>query len=136
MEKINTAYCAGLFEGEGNINTETSEIRDNRKISIIIKMTDREPLDMFQYMTGLGKVYGPYESGRSVNSQKIWKPHYVYKVTGYSNVQYIVCNLWSWLGPRRKEQIKLALTKYISFKSRNRQLRESYQAGGVASVPQ
>lgn len=114
------AYCAGLFEGEGNINFGVTNIKQrspSRAISLVIRMTDKEPLDLFNDLIGFGNVTGPYNNGDKN------KNIYCYKVTGYERVQFTVCQIWQWLSPRRKELIALALTDFKAFEITPRKSR-------------
>ncbi len=115
LEPEERAYCAGLFEGEGSISFTTgipllkSGERGNpyRGIQLRIEMTDREPLELFGNMMGMGTLAGPFPRNRKI-------PIYRYRVTGFEKVQYAICQLWFWLSPRRKEQISKALKSYTS----------------------
>lgn len=114
MQAEDRAYCAGLYEGEGYITfglrkrnyQDGTPGRSSRTIVLGIGMTDRYPLDLFDDVVGFGIIYGPYDKGS--NS----KPMYTYKVYGLERVQHVVCNIWYWLSPRRKDQITTAFTKY------------------------
>jgi hypothetical protein len=113
------AYCAGLYEGEGNIFSliikdklkDGTDARPYRAIKLRISMTDREPLDLFDDIMGFGRVDGPTQKG-----SKHYKPMFCYEITGFERVQFVVCQMWDWLSPRRKEQITLYFNKFKSHK--------------------
>ena len=105
LSKESRAYCAGLYEGEGSINFYKS--RGRRAIRINIQMTDRQPLELFQDFMGVGTIYGPYQRGAL-------KPIFQYQAHGFEAVQFIVCNIWSWLTERREHQIVNAFKNYTS----------------------
>jgi len=117
MEPEDRAYCAGLFEGEGNIHFSINK-RNGRKsyrnIGIEISMTDREPLDLFDDLMGFGMVYGPIDGGNTRLGTRE-KLHYRYRVSGFERVQFVICQMWFWLSPRRKIQIAEALTSFTAF---------------------
>ena len=102
------AYCAGLFEGEGNIQfVEEKGIKYNkRRIALRINMTDLSPLEMFQDLIERGVIYGPYNTGKG------YKSFWTFQVANYADVKYIADLLYAWLSPRRQKQIDEALSKY------------------------
>jgi hypothetical protein len=114
IKDINRAYCAGLFEGEGTIH---SSIRNKsggssrqRSIAISITMSDVMPLELFGDIVGAGTIRGPFSSKYGN------KLMYEYRTNKFETVQFIICNIWDWLSPRRKEQCVKAINNYTSFK--------------------
>lgn len=113
------AYCAGLFEGEGNINFSLQSHtlktgikgRPFRSLKLTIQMTDDYPIELFSYNLGIGKVTGPY-AGRTSKC----KEYYQFRVTGFQDVQYVVASIWNWLSPKRQEQIVKAMKGYLEWK--------------------
>lgn len=128
---INRAYCAGLFEGEGNIYscTRTSYKKNKkpgaliRQIKLDIGMTDLLPLELFNDIVGVGTINGPYDNKYG------YKLRYMWRTDRFEEVQFVICNIWDWLSPRRKEQIVKALTSYTSFKLTNHPMRLSKNRG-------
>jgi len=110
------AYCAGLFEGEGNIQffKQQNKLKDGsygrsfRSLQLKIEMTDKEPLIRFGESLAIGKVSGPYIKPDNRKST------YTFSVTKFEHVQYVISSIWYWLSPRRKEQISKALKSYLS----------------------
>jgi hypothetical protein len=108
------AYCAGLFEGEGNIHfsTQSRVLRDGsrgrpcRNLSLTIQMTDLYPLASFEEMLDIGVITGPQK--KAGNRKDV----YQFRVSGFEDVQYIIASIWQWLSPRRKEQAADALSKF------------------------
>lgn len=122
MDKEGLAYCAGLYEGEGTVGCYISKssnlTRPNgkiyvqgprRQIRLSIRMSDLEPLYYFADITNAGKLSGPHYTKLGNKSM------YMYRAFTFEHVQYIMTLLWSHLSPRRKEQFKLAVTKYLEF---------------------
>lgn len=91
------AWAAGFFDAEGCFST-TSRVG----VSASITQTDRELLDRFQSIVGLGKVYGPYQTQASDRYPR--KPHYFFKAHGLERVQALLAMLWIWLGTAKKGQ--------------------------------
>jgi hypothetical protein len=111
------AYLAGLFEGEGSIYAQIRQYPNGttqqRSICITLSMTDRMPVELFGDIIGAGSVRGPYNTVTGHN--KNWKPKYDYRTNRFEIVQFIVCNIWEWLSPRRREQCIKAIQTYTSF---------------------
>lgn len=120
ISAIDRAYCAGLFEGEGSIfssyRASTNGTSTQRSIVVSISMSDRLPLDLFGDAIGAGSVRGPYKN----TAPNAIKAMYEYRTGKFEVVQFIVCNIWEWLSPRRKEQCTKALANYTSFELTNK----------------
>lgn len=121
-------YCAGLFEGEGNIRyyehtTRTGNVK--RSIRISIGMTDIYPLQLFYDIMEVGTLRENAQFGL-----KSTKPIHIYSASRFEHVQFIVCNIWDWLSPRRKEQIKTSITAYTSWKGKRTPYSLSRNEGG------
>lgn len=116
IEEKYAAYCAGLFEGEGNIQfVEAKGIKYNkRRIALRINMTDLHPLQMFQECTDKGVIYGPYNTGKG------HKDFWTFQVANYADVKYIADLIYSWLSPRRQKQIDEALSNYREWEELNK----------------
>ncbi len=80
-------------------------------------MNDKEPLDLFSELMIFGKVIGPYIRKSNYLVKNMNPLFYHYQVTGLERVQFVVCNLWDWLSPRRKQQIEMALHNFHAFKT-------------------
>ena len=52
------AWAAGFFEGEGTFYVRRERGKPNATVTLT--QVDREPLDRFCEIVGIGKVYGPY----------------------------------------------------------------------------
>lgn len=95
--RLSLAWAAGFFDAEGCFSTTGST-----GVSASITQTDRELLDRFRRIVGLGKVYGPYETRASDRYNR--KPHYFFKAHGRERVQALLAMLWIWLGTVKKNQ--------------------------------
>jgi hypothetical protein len=107
------AWLAGLFEGEGCIAAPYRRA-DNRKSSplrIRIKMCDKDVLQKFKTLAGMGGVSGPYKpSGWGV------KPTFDYVISG-RKAYALAAMLWTYLGQRRKSQVRRAFRAYAKISS-------------------
>ena len=107
MSKEDRAYCAGLFEGEGHIGCYIKKNPKGymvRNLTLSIGMQNKEPLELVQDILNVGSLKGPYRNKM-----------YIYAVRNFEHIQFVVCNLWFWLSPRRREQAEIALTTFHSF---------------------
>lgn len=110
-------YCAGLFEGEGSIRSYQQRDKYNSYyayIGLSVDMTDLEPLELFEDIMQVGKIYGPY-----YRTNKEAKPIYRYYVASYQEVKYVVDSIYGWLSTRRKLQCDTALSNYLKYKELN-----------------
>jgi hypothetical protein len=86
---INLAWMAGLFEGEGNIQTESWRTK------LRLKMTDKDVVDRFAEYAGCG----------SVKFVKREKPHYkdqwLWSVSKKADVRRLLSDMLPYLGNRR-----------------------------------
>jgi hypothetical protein len=102
MDLVPLAWAAGIFEGEGWIGSSRQSRGSGWSISAHINMTDRDVLDRFCDVVGMGKVTTyPPKNG--------YKPVSRWGVCSFEEVQYLVCLIWEWLGERRRSQIFTAL---------------------------
>lgn len=96
-------WAAGLFEGEGCIVIRTDK-RDNwgRKIvALQLKMTDRDVVERFGTVMGVGRVSGPHPNGRL-------KPQYIWKAAARRDVQSVLNKMLPFLGERRTSKAREA----------------------------
>ena len=92
------AWAAGLFEGEGSICIKPQTIQ------LQLGMTDKDVIEKFWLLLGLGKVYGPYK-----RKQEHHKPMFVWSVSGQQRCQAILAAFWSFLGVRRQGKARDAI---------------------------
>ncbi len=111
-----TAYCAGLYEGEGTVYYyQHRQIKRGRtytqhKLILQIAMTDLSPLQNFQEFMNVGIINGPYYKN---NKQKGIYQYYINKPL---DVQKVMELMTPWLSPRRFEQWNSAYLSYIKAK--------------------
>ena len=91
----NLAWMAGLFEGEGCINT-----RANGAVILKMGMTDEDVVRKFHAMIGCGTVGNPIYH----KTMPHYKPHWDWQVSGSERVQAILAAFWVFLGDRRKSR--------------------------------
>lgn len=108
--EVDMAYAAGLFDGEGCIYLRKQKVSYNKvsgetkiyncKTSrITIRMTDIEPLELFQKAFPFVKLYGPRRASRK-NEKEFWE----ITTEGFARCQAILAAIWSWLSPRRRDK--------------------------------
>lgn len=93
------AWCAGLVDGEGHFG-----LRQNGYMFLAIGQCDREVLDRFASILGVGSVNGPYSTGRDG-----WRPIFNYHLSGRHPVRAVAEAMWPWLGTVKRNQFLAAL---------------------------
>ena len=96
---VEMAWAAGLFEGEGSIHwTGKREGHGNTyRLVLQMAMTDKEPLDRFASIIGIGNVAGPY-----IRDER-HSPSWAWTISG-RRAEAVAERLIPLLGARRHEQ--------------------------------
>ncbi len=108
LESFWIGYCVGLYEGEGTININRMASQNRVYARLVIRMTDREPVETMQRVFG-GVVRdqppSPYEATRGYKAKYRW-------TVGAVDDVIRLCNLMlPFLSPRRQAQIQIALNE-------------------------
>ena len=102
------AWLAGIIEGEGCIVTTKKNLR------LSIEMTDLDVLRKAQ------RIIGPDArlSKRTVKRAKPeWKDRYILHLCG-SRLMQILMTIYTFMGERRQEKIRLAIAKFKNRRNR------------------
>lgn len=90
------AWAAGLMEGEGSFTCYPLKRRNNSyRVSVSMSMTDKDVLDTFCSVIGVGKVKGPYKGSK--------KPRYTWEVQNFEECLKVSEMLLPYLHSRRQE---------------------------------
>lgn len=111
MNSIDTAWVAGIVEGEGCMGLDTFEVgrgRTNPKAYIKVSMTDEDVIRAIHQKTSVGNVFGPYPGGGS-KGKDYWKEHWVWHVTKRDDVHSIITDVLPYLYSRRTIQAMICL---------------------------
>ena len=105
------AWAAGLFDGEGTVGLRLNGVKQGqyRRIGLRVGMTDKDTVERFADVLGL-VVTGPRLSSKYPNAKAIWEV----RVDNFAGVQAVMCFLWLWLSPFRREQFKKAILWWLS----------------------
>lgn len=109
MDREELAWCAGFFDGEGNVgafNRNKGAGYSQPRLIIQIVQTDLYVLQRFCDAMGVGKVLGPY-TPKTENSSPYWS----YKTESFESVQHIITLMWNWLSPQKKADAVSAIGK-------------------------
>jgi len=112
LTKAEIAWCAGLFEGEGNIGVQRSAPYEGRfEPRLQIRMTDEDVLLKFQSYMG-GRLTGPHLQGPadSKRYKVIPKPFWIWIVSSWDEFERIGSQLRPWLGTRRGARFDFILS--------------------------
>lgn len=108
------AWCAGFFDGEGNVCATTNK-RDGRiQIRSQIGQCDRRVLDRMASIIGFGNVTGPYwqkHDGLMGGYRRRGK--FYLSFNRFEHIQALVACLWPWLSQVKRAQAKKAMRLYI-----------------------
>jgi hypothetical protein len=92
MANAELAWAAGFFDGEGGTYTSGTNLE------LVLAQIEPLPLLRFAQAVGAGTINGPIPRKRPENDV------YRYSVTGLSNIQFVLSQLWPWLGPVKRAQ--------------------------------
>ena len=118
------AWAGGLFEGEGCFSIMTWH-RKRFRCSASLMMTDRDVMQRFVDVIGLGRLLGPYEHSRGGGR---YLPHWKWQISGFEEVQALFAMLWPWLGKRRRTRAVEVLAATPLVKRRRRPVPWGRQA--------
>jgi hypothetical protein len=97
------AWAAGFWDGEGSCGCYGKNDGRKRRASdtylrASVNQNEREPLDRFLAVVGMGKIYGPYQRHEG-------NPYWSYQLAGKS-AELLLGRLWPWLsGPKRRQYL-------------------------------
>lgn len=104
------AWAAGFFDGEGccRARRHGTLAKTPRRFQLVLDVSqkDRRVLDRFRRAVGVGAVYGPYRAPHRVQ--------YHFATTDFEACQAVIAMLWSWLGPLKREQARVALVNVVA----------------------
>jgi len=73
MLTLDTAWAAGLFEGEGSVCWLNMSTTNQRRVpNLGLSTTDEDVIRRFHSIVGVGFVYGPY-SNSGVGDKPYWQ---------------------------------------------------------------
>ena len=107
IDESKITWVAGLFEGEGSL------WRQGSGWGLGIKMTDKDVLDEVADLWDL-KVKGPYETKNNRGTGVKWKDSYRVQSSARSKIFQIVCEIYPYLGARRREKCDEFLQWYAA----------------------
>ena len=108
LDKIELAWAAGLFDGEGHIRGKYKTNSYSYAPVLTVTNTDLELLQRFhQALNNLGKVYGPYQ--RKLPKHK---PYWNWRTTSFEHAQATLAMLWSFLGSYKRDRYVKAIQHY------------------------
>lgn len=109
MNAAETAWLAGIIEGEGTIVWHAVN-----SVAINVFMTDEDVLQRCHAVSGVGTLRGPYTATRRPSQKPIWK----WSVTRADDVVTFLTAIRPWMGQRRTARIDLALDRLANTRGR------------------
>lgn len=110
MNKIELAWAAGFFDGEGcTYVTRQYDRPRSLRFCMSVTQVDREVLDRFQRALQLGSVRGPFKTDYA--SQRSIKPRWVWRATG-NTARTAIDRLWPYLSTVKRDQALIAFERW------------------------
>jgi hypothetical protein len=102
MTAAETAWVAGIIEGEGYFTTKGSG-----GLAVRVSMTDRDIIERLKALTGVGTLYVP----RNPRPGE-WKQAYTWAVQDRQDAKALLEAILPWLGLRRTAKVEEVLAQY------------------------
>src|SRR5262245_41296079 len=105
-ESFLLGYAVGLYEGEGCVNINRKAAKDRVYARLVIRMTDREPVEVAQRAFGgivRDQPPSPYEAARG------YKPKFRWTLATVDEVIEVATFMLPHVSPRRRAQLEAAL---------------------------
>lgn len=103
------AWAAGLFEGEGCFTQKSNRYATP---SMSMSMTDRDVVERFHRVVGVGSVSGPH-----TESKPHYKPYWLWRLYGRDAVEALGNRFLPWLGDRRSMRFMEVLDNFDRLRS-------------------
>lgn len=107
MDIAQTAWLAGLYEGEGSLG-----FTGKHSVMLVVTMADRDVVERCRDLTGVGRVNGPY-----VHSERR-RPMWTWSVGRQDHVAPILRAILPWVGERRAQRIRDGLARMEGLRRR------------------
>lgn len=115
IDREELAWCAGFFDGEGNVGAYDRKKGDYIQPRLILQIaqTDSFVLERFAKAVGVGNLTGPYKP-KTLKSSVYW----CYRIEGMNNVQHVVALMWNWLSPQKQGDAIVAMNRARAWMAR------------------
>lgn len=101
MDTVDTAWLAGILEGEGYFGAQKS-LRPSgnysKRISVRLEMTDEDIISRVADITGIGNIGEYHRPGYRIS--------YYWQVQSKTDASCIMRLIYPYMGKRRREQIE------------------------------
>jgi hypothetical protein len=113
------AWAAGFFEGEGYITYSRHALKggERRYPSLGLNNTDREALDRFHRIVGVGSIADRYSAGYP-KAAAHHKDAWIWRTTTRADAERVYRLLEPWLSSRRHEQAAAAFDELGDLRAR------------------
>ena len=112
MDQTDTAYIAGLIDGEGTVTLSRRHRNENRQLVVSISNTDRPLLEYVLNTVGAGKITGKR------TSQSHHTPSYTYSISNRQALE-LLNQIISYLKTYKAKRSEIILRDYIRLTPRN-----------------
>ena len=104
------AWAAGLFEGEGSCFVSRRQDRPVVRIGMTMRMADRDVVERFHRIVGVGQFTGPIVHIRKTDGKRL-KDVFEWRTGSWHVINDLYVLFKPWLADRRRGQFELALTR-------------------------
>lgn len=106
MTEIETAWCAGLFEGEGSIFVAIQKRngKEYKYCRAVLKMTDFDVVEKFQKLVDCGTIVYQTDECKAREPEH-YKRHCYWQLTNRNQLADLMLAFWEHLGERRRAKI-------------------------------
>lgn len=102
-DPVKLAWCAGFYDGEGSTSLANHKKGKRPILRMSVGQIDKETLDRLVDGTGVGRIYGPYQSDRDRAYNK--KPVYRWITISEEDTWAAINLLWPYLSTQKRTQI-------------------------------
>ena len=126
MHKIELAWAAGFWDGEGCLTTVDNG-KGNRYPQINISQAHPEVLVRFHKAMGVGAIHGPYET-----KKENWSEMYYYRVSHRQDQEIVIENLYDRVCSVKRQQIDRIMSQVKDARHYSRRLTHEQVAAVIS----
>ena len=113
---LEIAWAAGFFEGEGCISRHS---KTNNRWALQMASTDKDVIEKFVNIVGIGKLYGPYQQRQRTKDGSLVKPLWRWSCADKASILKFANTIGPFLGERRTSALQKALADLENVKGRS-----------------
>lgn len=110
MDSKELHWLVGLLEGEGSFRLKQTGFPKNKYYYPVVEvnMIDEDIIRKLVSVSGLGKIYGPFNYDKRFSTKPLWR----WFVNKKDEAELLMKKVYPLMGIRRKKQIEDTLARY------------------------